>query len=105
MSTSACVAIRGVMVWFTIHQTARLLSYSHTPKLMIHRPLARAGSYEGVPVECRELGIEFGHHTLCLQPAAACSSFRVRLPTHPPSFPVPILSFCLGFGSVQLQYS
>ena len=50
---------------------------------------ARAGSYWGVPVECRELGIELGHHTL----PAACSSFRVCLPASPPSF-----SFSLFFS-------
>ena len=57
------------------------------------KSFARAGSYWGVPVECRELGIELGHHTL----PAACSSFRVCLPASPPSFSF-FLSFSLSFG-------
>lgn len=74
----------------SIRQTriTELLPHTEAYDSSFVRSLARPGSYEGVPVECRELGIEFGHHTLCLQPAA-CSSFRVCLPTHPPSFPIP----------------
>lgn len=103
MSTSACVAIRGVMVWFTIHQTDpdHWVTPTHRSLWFIVRSFAheawklwRCASW--MP---RIRDRIWSPHSL----PAACSLQQLSgLPANPPS--LFSFSFCLGFGSVQLQY-